>query len=457
MQTRRRIPLSSAFLFLLLILLAVLWVRSPRHAQVLGVFLPAGHLQAVATDRVGLLFFGSDVPFGREFGLTADMMSSPQGDFARVHDVLFGKPHEKRHFLGFRFAGGKLALSTRLTCHYTAVIVPYWLALLALLPLPLRDLRRRWVRWRWKRKRLCPNCGYDIRASTGRCPECGEETPAETGRRAPALSGRSAERPASPRSSAARTYRWAILFLLALTWCGIVAALIHRHNVRASHALEFEAAQAGLYHVIPKIDLQDVPLAEAIDRIAKAGNVKIDVRWGSLGGWPVNAHDSVTLTMEGHTVERVLDVLARACSPDVSYEPMGRQIVVAQRDDFALIVRVYDLRELLPTTTRSMLRSSSSVRQHAQVSNTLFPYSYRTTPPTREDVFAWIARDLQVTYPARLRLVGLGPPIGAELDGRLVVIGTRRDHRQIAEFLALVRPMYRELEVRSGASAGAKP
>src|SRR5689334_21939549 len=99
MQTRRRISVFSAFLFLLLTLVAVLWARSPRHAEVVGVFSPAGHLQGVATDRVGLLFFGSDVPFGREFGWTADTMSSPQGDFARVHDALFGKPHEKCHFL----------------------------------------------------------------------------------------------------------------------------------------------------------------------------------------------------------------------------------------------------------------------------------------------------------------------------------------------------------------------
>ena len=56
-----------------------------------------------------------------------------------------------------------------------------------------------------------------------------------------------------------------------------------------------------------------------------------------------------------------------------------------------------------------------------------------------------------------LRLVGVEPPIGAELDGRLVVIGTRRDHRQIAELLSLIRPMYRELKTRSEASAVPKP
>lgn len=55
-----------------------------------------------------------------------------------------------------------------------AVVVPWWVIVLASAVLPaarvrqvLRDRRR--AKWG-----LCRACGYDLRASEGRCPECGE-------------------------------------------------------------------------------------------------------------------------------------------------------------------------------------------------------------------------------------------------------------------------------------------
>jgi predicted amidophosphoribosyltransferase len=47
--------------------------------------------------------------------------------------------------------------------------VPYWsIILIPLVPIPFLIWRKRSFR-----KGFCANCGYDLRASTGRCPECG--------------------------------------------------------------------------------------------------------------------------------------------------------------------------------------------------------------------------------------------------------------------------------------------
>jgi hypothetical protein len=54
-----------------------------------------------------------------------------------------------------------------------SVSIPYWsIILIGMIPLVI-DIRRL-VRRRSKHKSgLCPNCGYDLRASKDRCPECG--------------------------------------------------------------------------------------------------------------------------------------------------------------------------------------------------------------------------------------------------------------------------------------------
>jgi hypothetical protein len=59
------------------------------------------------------------------------------------------------------------------------LLVPDWLLVLLLLPLPLMQLNeamKRRTRWR---SMHCVECGYDLRATPDRCPECGTIARAE--------------------------------------------------------------------------------------------------------------------------------------------------------------------------------------------------------------------------------------------------------------------------------------
>jgi hypothetical protein len=75
------------------------------------------------------------------------------------------------YWAGLYYRGCTLRGWRRSTHH---AIVPYWLALGVTAPLPALAAWLRVRRRRRARRRLCANCGYDLRATPDRCPECGQ-------------------------------------------------------------------------------------------------------------------------------------------------------------------------------------------------------------------------------------------------------------------------------------------
>lgn len=164
-----RIPVLATVSFLLLITIAILWARSPRHADVLMFYTPAGHLTGMASDRGGMLFCTSDISFGPEMGLSADAMSTSGDDLAQIRQALFDPANEKLHLLGFRVVAVTLGAWG---WKFSAILVPYWALLILLSILPLDGVRWVIVRRRRQRRGQCVACGYDLRQSPQRCPEC---------------------------------------------------------------------------------------------------------------------------------------------------------------------------------------------------------------------------------------------------------------------------------------------
>lgn len=106
--------------------------------------------------------------------------------FPRYGVISHGAPH------GFRFAGFQttaVPFAVALTGGWMgptfvhrseSLLIPHW-APVAVLLLPAGFLMTRMVLRRRRRgPGLCPECGYDLRASLGRCPECGTETGTST-------------------------------------------------------------------------------------------------------------------------------------------------------------------------------------------------------------------------------------------------------------------------------------
>ena len=85
------------------------------------------------------------------------------------------------HWFGFAYWGYSWG-GTDIPVRTVNVIVPWW-AVVALLALPAAIIA--WRSWRVRaatrrqQNGLCPQCGYDLRASPERCPECGAVNDAE--------------------------------------------------------------------------------------------------------------------------------------------------------------------------------------------------------------------------------------------------------------------------------------
>jgi hypothetical protein len=108
------------------------------------------------------------------------------------HDVVFSctaavAPERSVQFLGFAYYSGTDFIAPSywpptytprnvdLKDYCQVIALPHWFVLM-LCALPVIWWRRSNHRWRreWRRRKgLCTECGYDVRATPGRCPECG--------------------------------------------------------------------------------------------------------------------------------------------------------------------------------------------------------------------------------------------------------------------------------------------
>jgi hypothetical protein len=103
---------------------------------------------------IGMGYRGKSPGYGGEFG-----------PVKQYYDLAWGCD---RSFLGFGYD------SQDSPNRYRYVVVPYW-AVTLLLMSPGSALAMRVLRKQTRRRAgRCPNCSYDLRASTECCPECGE-------------------------------------------------------------------------------------------------------------------------------------------------------------------------------------------------------------------------------------------------------------------------------------------
>lgn len=179
---RLLLRLSAAISLLLMAFIAVLFIRAQWISDAWA-WNGSRYGVAVATLRSGFLVVAQPPDKG-----PASEAPSPKFEHQQMspsdaeHDgrdeiFWYDQQFEDEFNLGFGYWAGLYYRGCTLKgwSHSTHhAIIPYWFGLGAAAPLPALaawlGLRRR----RRARRRLCANCGYDLRATPDRCPECGQ-------------------------------------------------------------------------------------------------------------------------------------------------------------------------------------------------------------------------------------------------------------------------------------------
>lgn len=288
-----RIPVVATIAFVLLVAIVILWVRSPRHADLLMFYTPAGHLDGIASDRTGLLLCATEIPFGSEMRLSAGTMSTSPDDFAAVHDLLFEAANEKGHFLGFHVASGTIP---PWGWRFNSLIVPYWALLIPLAILPLTGFRRVIVRRRRKRRLQCLGCGYDLRQSPDRCPECGR-----------AARGAAAD---SSKERARNIFVRGIVATCLVAAIATAAAVLLARGARGMARGTMGSPElAILDRRFSELHVRGRRLDEFIPRLARHAGAKVAVDWEGLAFSEEQRAIPVNLDLHAVKLAAVLDTI----------------------------------------------------------------------------------------------------------------------------------------------------
>ena len=178
---RRLFNLISALSLLLCASVCVLWVRSCFQGDWVFINVAGGPQvtsEWFARSNYGTLVFARNNHFGGG------------GDRQRPKWISHPpQPGFSRGPLGFYVIGLRRPVAVRygsgggVVTNHRSVALPHWflVAVAAVPPAIWLGRVRRARRTRHRQvNRLCPSCGYDLRATPDRCPECGESVPKQT-------------------------------------------------------------------------------------------------------------------------------------------------------------------------------------------------------------------------------------------------------------------------------------
>jgi hypothetical protein len=186
-MTRRLLNFLTASSTLLLVAVAVLWVRSHRHGETMyrewNDRAKSLYSEWHVVSEGGSLWVwrkwrwdpqnGSGAVFHNAVEARRRARAWHGWEYLPRFSLLTPDPEGTSEHLGF-FLRRETQTAPWRVADNRVLAVPYWAVAAGLLgPMTCRLIP--WARARRRKRGTCRACGYDLRGTPGRCPECGTE------------------------------------------------------------------------------------------------------------------------------------------------------------------------------------------------------------------------------------------------------------------------------------------
>jgi beta-lactamase regulating signal transducer with metallopeptidase domain len=189
-------------------------------------------------------------------------------------------------------------------------------------------------------------------------------------------------------------------------------------------------AVAQLQRQLPALTFDAVGFSDVIDFLRDVSGMNIFVNWKAVEEAKVDRNTPVSANLRNIKFSKALNVILDSVGGGqvkLGYTIDEGVLVITTADDLVhhVVTRVYDVRDLLALPPRNAARTNPAPA---------------TRPATREDLVDRLSNliiDTIATSSWKERKGAVGTL--RELEGQLIIIQTPENHRQISEFLALLR------------------
>jgi type II secretory pathway component GspD/PulD (secretin) len=239
--------------------------------------------------------------------------------------------------------------------------------------------------------------------------------------------------------------------------------------VTLAEPVETRQALSTLSGTRRPVDFAETPLEKALDWVAKASNVRMDIDWPSLEKIGVNKDTPVTANLSTIRLDHLLDLVVRKVSPDptsaAAWEVQDGILRVASAETInrSTLMVIYDIKDLLIVIRdysavpqfdlNSSLQAASSGGGGGGGQSPFQGGTQQTTTggPTQEELTDELVRLLtEQVDPDNWRENGGSVGFVSRYKGNLLITQTPKNHRAIGALLRRLREI-RAMQVNSEA------